>query len=225
MNDCLERGDPRPTARPAARPPRRERARRGRWRTSTDASIVARSSSCCAACTRMLVGANAARRHRVHRERAAETRAAGAACRCARRRAWADWRIAAAVTVLAIGSGSFAVLRQSGTTSSVTAPPLVSHANPTPVDSTNGIATRSIDTVVRVADNAGGSETSPAAAKSADEQTAAAGLATTARLADLNERQLQALLDQIDQLQAVPITDPEPVTIRVGSQSSSPEGA
>jgi hypothetical protein len=142
-----------------------------------------------------------------------------------RRRAWADWRIAAAVTVLAIGSGSFAVLRQSGTTSSVTAPPLVSHANPTPVDSTNGIATRSIDTVVRVADNAGGSETSPAAAKSADEQTAAAGLATTAHLADLNERQLQALLDQIDQLQAVPITDPEPVTIRVGSQSSSPEGA
>jgi hypothetical protein len=142
-----------------------------------------------------------------------------------RRRAWADWRIAAAVTVLAIGSGSFAVLRQSGTTSSVTAPPLVSHANPTPADSTNGIATRSIDTVVRVADNAGGSETSPAAAKSADEQTAAAGLATTARLADLNERQLQALLDQIDQLQAVPITDPEPVTIRVGSQSSSPEGA
>jgi hypothetical protein len=142
-----------------------------------------------------------------------------------RRRVWSDWRIAAAVTVLAIGGGSFAVLRQSGTTSSVTAPPLVSHANPTPVDSTNGIATRSIDTVVRVADNAGGSETSPAAAKSADEQTAAAGLATTARLADLNERQLQALLDQIDQLQAVPITDPEPVTIRVGSQSSSPEGA
>jgi hypothetical protein len=142
-----------------------------------------------------------------------------------RRRVWSDWRIAAAVTVLAIGSGSFAVLRQSGTTSSVTAPPLVSHANPTPADSTNGIATRSIDTVVRVADNAGGSETSPAAAKSADEQTAAAGLATTAHLADLNERQLQALLDQIDQLQAVPITDPEPVTIRVGSQSSSPEGA
>jgi hypothetical protein len=142
-----------------------------------------------------------------------------------RRRAWADWRIAAAVTVLAIGSGSFAVLRQSGTVSSVTVPPLVSHANPTPVDSTNGIATRSIDTVVRLADNAGGSETSPAAAKSADEQTAAAGLATTAHLADLNERQLQALLDQIDQLQAVPITDPEPVTIRVGSQSSSPEGA
>ena len=47
-----------------------------------------------------------------------------------RRRAWADWRIAAAVTVLAIGSGSFAVLRQSGTTSSVTAPPDPRHAYP-----------------------------------------------------------------------------------------------
>jgi hypothetical protein len=142
-----------------------------------------------------------------------------------RRRVWSDWRIAAAVTVLAIGSGSFAVLRQSETTPSVTVPPLASHANPATVDSTNGVTTPSTERVVRVADNAGGSETSPDAARSADEQTGAAGLATTARLADLNERQLQALLDQIDQLQAVPITEPEPVTIRVGSQSSSPEGA
>ena len=56
---------------------------------------------------------------------------------------------------------------------------------------------------------------------SADDQT---GLATTARLADLNERELKALLSEIDQLQAVPITEPEPVTIRVNSKGSSPEG-
>jgi hypothetical protein len=142
-----------------------------------------------------------------------------------RRRVWSDWRIAAAVTVLAIGSGSFAVLRQSETTSSVTVPPLVSQANPAPVDSANGATMRSTDTLVRVADDGRGSHTSPDAANSANEQAASAGLATTAHLADLNERQLQALLDQIDQLQAVPITEPEPVTIRVGSQSSSPEGA
>jgi hypothetical protein len=143
-----------------------------------------------------------------------------------RRRAWSDWRIAAAVTVLAIGGGSFAVLRQSGTTSSVTAPPLVSQANPASVDSTNGGTTRAADTVVRVADNARQTQATPTdVSMSGDEQTASAGLATTARLADLNERQLQALLDQIDQLQAVPITEPEPVTIRVRNQSSSPEGA
>jgi hypothetical protein len=40
----------------------------------------------------------------------------------------------------------------------------------------------------------------------------------------LNERQLQALLDQIDQLQAVPITEPEPVTIRIDNKRASPEG-
>jgi hypothetical protein len=143
-----------------------------------------------------------------------------------RRRVWSDWRIAAAVTVLAIGGGSFAVLRQSGTTSSVTAPPLVSQANPASVDSTNGGTTRAADSVVRVADNAHQTQaTSTDVSMSGDEQTASAGLATTARLADLNERQLQALLDQIDQLQAVPITEPEPVTIRVRNQSSSPEGA
>jgi hypothetical protein len=48
-------------------------------------------------------------------------------------------------------------------------------------------------------------------------------LATAAGLSDLSERELQGLLDEIDQMQAVPITDPQPVTIRVGS--SSPEGA
>ena len=141
-----------------------------------------------------------------------------------RRRVWSDWRIAAAVTVLAVGSGSFAVLRQGGVSSAVV-PPAVSQANPVVSDSTGRSAIVTPDSIRRVANADGSQAVSPSAPVATNDQSTSAGLATTARLADLNERQLQALLDQIDQLQAVPITEPEPVTIRVGSQSSSPEGA
>jgi hypothetical protein len=41
------------------------------------------------------------------------------------------------------------------------------------------------------------------------------------RLGDLNEQQLQALLNKIDNLPAVPVTEPEPVSLHVNSQSSS----
>jgi hypothetical protein len=66
-------------------------------------------------------------------------------------------------------------------------------------------------------------ESTPQIVASANDATSASTLATAAGLNDLSERELQGLLDEIDQMQAVPITDPQPVTIRVGS--SSPEGA
>jgi hypothetical protein len=46
------------------------------------------------------------------------------------------------------------------------------------------------------------------------------------RLGDLDEKQLKALLTEIDQLQATPITEPDPVTIRVDTKGSTtnPEG-
>jgi hypothetical protein len=140
-----------------------------------------------------------------------------------RRRVWSDWRIAAAVTVLAVGGGSFALLRQGVNPS--TADTVLAQASS--IGSANTSSRDSVTAAApsRVADASAAPSGSTSVARgtttSADEQ---AGLATTARLADLNERQLQALLDQIDQLQAVPITEPEPVTLRV-NKSSSPEGA
>ena len=142
-----------------------------------------------------------------------------------RRRVWSDWRIAAAVTVLAVGGGSFALLRQGvspATTDSIFAegPGTGSAGTPSRDRATPVAPSRVADAGV-----AGSGSTSVARGNggATEEQ---AGLATTARLADLDERQLQALLDQIDQLQAVPITEPEPVTIRVNNnKGSSPEGA
>ena len=141
-----------------------------------------------------------------------------------RRRVWSDWRIAAAVTVLAVGGGSFALLRQG--VNPPTADTMLAQTSPVGSAATPSRDSVTVATPSRVADASsapsGSTSVARGAAASADEQ---AGLATTARLADLNERQLQALLDQIDQLQAVPITEPEPVTLRVNNKSTSPEGA
>jgi hypothetical protein len=140
-----------------------------------------------------------------------------------RRRVWSDWRIAAAVTVLAVGGGSFALLRQGVTPTADTVLAQTSSIGSANTPSRDSITAA---TPSRVADASAAPSGSTSVARghatSADEQ---AGLATTARLADLNERQLQALLDQIDQLRAVPITEPEPVTLRVNNKGTSPEGA
>jgi hypothetical protein len=130
-----------------------------------------------------------------------------------RRRIWSDWRIAAAVTVLAVGSGSFAVLRQSAIPTSAD----TAFVSPSATDSSPSPETRpGASGIARP-----GSSSPQSTVAAADDQN---GLATTSRLTDLNERQLQALLDQIDQLQAVPITEPEPVTIRIDNKRASPEG-
>jgi anti-sigma factor RsiW len=139
-----------------------------------------------------------------------------------RRRVWTDWRIAAAVTVLAVGGGSFAVIRQSGIPTAadsgfVSAPPTGRSGQPATDTSAPQRARVATDRAAR-----SGTSSPQNSAGSADDRN---GLGTTAHLADLNERQLQALLDQIDQLQAVPMTDPEPVTIRIDNKHSSPEGA
>jgi len=130
-----------------------------------------------------------------------------------RRRTWADWRVAAAVTVLAVGGGSVAVMNYD-------------RSGPVAVtgDSSRLIGQSVIAPPVTVpsGDTTRSRESTPRIVASADDATSST-LATAAGLSDLSERDLQGLLDEIDQMQAVPITDPQPVTIRVGS--SSPEGA
>jgi anti-sigma factor RsiW len=115
-----------------------------------------------------------------------------------------DWRIAAGVGFLAVAGSSIAVLHHpvpaAQTASSVVAP-IAALDSPTPAPARAG------ETVV-----------------AADAQ-AAADVAPGGRLANLNEQQLQTLLGEIDQLPAIPVTEPEPVTIGVsGSAPSTPDG-
>jgi hypothetical protein len=51
------------------------------------------------------------------------------------------------------------------------------------------------------------------------EEQAAADVSPDGRFADLDESQLKALLGEIDRLPAVPVTEPEPVAIRVGGKN------
>jgi len=137
----------------------------------------------------------------------------------ARHRTWADWRIAAAVTVLAVGGGSLAVLHRD--------------ASPVAPVTNQAVATPAVNSPASVAEVPGMPTATPAAStmKSATSTVATAGAATagiamTGRLDDLSDEQLQTLLEQVGDLQAVPITEPDPVAIQVESTSGdAPEGA
>jgi anti-sigma factor RsiW len=129
---------------------------------------------------------------------------------------WMDWRVAAAVTLLAAGGGSVAIIartpRIGSERVSIGAPaqPSGSAVGTAPVA---GSPARSASTA---------SETTLAAV---DDPAASTAASADERLDELNEGQLKTLLDQIDQLEAIPVTDPEPVTIHVNSGTSlSPEG-
>ncbi len=130
----------------------------------------------------------------------------------ARRRVWSDWRVAAAVTLFVVGGSSVVVLNHgrefdpmSADTVRLPAAPVVDSPRATPA----------------VAESAA-STTRTVAATAEDDNAPMPG--TGRRLENLNEQQLKALLNDIDQMKAVPITDPDPVTLRVdGRGSATPE--
>jgi anti-sigma factor RsiW len=142
----------------------------------------------------------------------------GAATVARRRPVWADWRIAAAVTLLVAGGGSFAVLRQRQ--SPLATRPAVVNTAQVGVPA-NGDSTAAVKSP-RVAP-----APSERSAPSRENVVASEAGLGSGRLGDLTEQQLSKLLDEIDRLQATPITDPEPVSLRVGGDNGStgPEGA
>jgi anti-sigma factor RsiW len=147
--------------------------------------------------------------------------AAPRALRVERRRpVWSDWRIAAAVTLLVAGGGSLALLRQQ-------------HGRVPAVMDAAATNTAKVDVPARP-DSTAAAEPSPvtpapiaATVPTRDNVVASEAGLGSGRLGDLSEQQLAKLLDEIDQLQATPITDPEPVSLRVGGEhgSTGPEGA
>lgn len=152
-----------------------------------------------------------------------------------RRRVWSDWRVAAAVTLLVAGGGSVVILHRAPTTAALidsvppimvsqpTAParaqaPIASSTTESLNASANALAARSATTTVNAA-------TTQAVAASDEGDAAAVGVEATARLGDLDAQQLKALLGQIGNLRAVPVADPDPVTIRVNPSGDLPNGS
>ena len=136
-----------------------------------------------------------------------------------RRRVWTDWRVAAAAVLLVAGGSSYSLLGRRGGV--VVRDTLVAQAPATGA----GLAI--------AAQRPESAATTPAPAPAPQPEVIAevpsdvnetAGLGT-GRLGDLNEKQLKALLTEIDQLSPSPITEPEPVTLRVDTKgTTSPEG-
>ncbi len=171
-----------------------------------------------------------------------------ASVRPSRHRGWRvlnDWRIAAAVTFIVAGGTSLAVIHdmRDGASDSANAP-AVRHVAKAASESTASVsAPTSAGSTVRspapsattaaVPSRPRPESTSPAPVgqgttesvapmdEPKDEQSA--GLANN-RISDLNAKQLKSLLNAIEHMDATPITEPEPVTLRVGARTSSPTG-
>jgi anti-sigma factor RsiW len=133
----------------------------------------------------------------------------------ARRRTWSDWRIAAAVTLLIAGGGSYAVLRDGGVVTPDTAAVAITGAtteagaNTVAALVTDSSPTGIPDVAALVEPIAG------------DDQPAPVGSMDT-RLGDLTEDQLNTLLNDIENLRAIPASEPEP-GLRMDARTSLEE--
>jgi len=136
-----------------------------------------------------------------------------------KRSVWSDWRVAAAVTLLVAGGGSYALMHPDSADAPATAVQAVATPVATPVappagaPTTAGTAAAPL-VATTVAD-------SPDESAATNEDRAAVEMGNDSRLGDLNEAQLQTLLNDVQHLKAVPATEPEPVTIRVDAKLSS----
>lgn len=122
------------------------------------------------------------------------------------RRTWSDWRIAAAVTLLVAGGSSVALYR---------------HA---PVDPSAIAASSTLDTNAQtpIANSVASVATTSQVAMITPEEGAEAAPAAASAAAEMDDRQLQSLLEDINRLEATPITEPDPVSLRVTARTATP---
>ena len=118
-------------------------------------------------------------------------------------RRWMDWRVAAAITVLAVGGASIATIRNGG---------------PEGDAAETARATRVVE-APRANDSGRGGG---APAVTPEVVTATAELSMGGGVADLSDSDLRALLADIQALDAMPEPEPEPVTVRVSLPGSVP---
>ena len=120
------------------------------------------------------------------------------------RSTWMDWRVAASIAVLAVGGASFAVIRARRQPVAAPVTTAVSPAVQVPV--AQQVAT---DTERRV------SRATPTPAAATNAELSAGG-----GVGDLSDNDLRTLLDDLQSIDAMPSTEPEPVTVRVAIPGS-----
>lgn len=138
-----------------------------------------------------------------------------------------DWRVAAAIGVLAVGGSSFALARRAEPGAAATASRAVAVAGPTVVPAAPTVTDSQAMTVATAAVPVAAAATPVRVASGpATTNVSDAELSMTGRLDDLSAEQLQTLLGEIDNLQATPIAEPEPEIVPVTLTSDGgPSGA
>jgi hypothetical protein len=132
-----------------------------------------------------------------------------------KRRTWVNWRVAAAITLLAAGGGSIAIVSR-GRSSAALDSTIARTAVQKP--STNTTTVPASQPTVVVADShrvTAPSSDSVAATVATVAIAEDAGLEMTGRLGELSDAQLEALLKEIEKMEAVPVAEPEPVILPV----------
>jgi putative zinc finger protein len=144
------------------------------------------------------------------------------------RRVWSDWRVAAAVTLLVAGGSSVALLdhgrgidRLPGDT--VQLPPVAAAAGSSSSPSASATSAPASANAAPVAASRKPTNAANTQLASADDPTDASdpSLGASGRLESLNAAQLKKLLGDIDQIKATPITEPEPVSLRLDNRTST----
>jgi len=115
------------------------------------------------------------------------------------RRTWIDWRVAASIAVLVVGGASFALIR--GRQEQSVSPRLP----PVAVTPAPKVPSPAVQTPARQRPQA----TPPVVAPASAELSAAGGVG------DLSDNDLKALLNDLESIDTMPLTEPEPVTVRV----------
>lgn len=128
--------------------------------------------------------------------------APAAASKSRRRRTWSDWRIAASIAVIAAGAATFAVLRSKQETVLLAPAPVVAN--------TVAVTPPAVAESARRVHHAAVAPVAAATAQTAE-------LSAGAGVSDLSDNDLRALLQDLESMDAVTPTDPEPVTVRVST--------
>jgi hypothetical protein len=118
-----------------------------------------------------------------------------------RRPSWMDWRIAASVALLVVGAGSYGLIARMRTN-----PAASMIARPTPAAAPNESGPAAVVAAPPIQHSATVASRGPAPQ---------AELSAAGSVGDLSESDLRSLLNELDQIDAVPSTEPEPVNVRV----------
>ena len=140
--------------------------------------------------------------------KAPAARAARSVAARSSKRTWSDWRIAAAVTLLIAGGGSYAVMK-------TRLPDVVTDTAAVVAAVSEGTTPEST-----MLDSSFAAVPDLAAMIAPDDDRPSAIGAAYVRLGDLDEEQLTALLNDIDNLRAVPASEPEAAGLRIDGTSS-----